>query len=45
MKVPFLEVEAIDATWNEREIPLDVGDTVPPVRSCNSAAYYTWIGA
>lgn len=29
-------------TANEREIPLDVGDVVPPVRSCNSAAVWSW---
>jgi hypothetical protein len=27
-------------TNNERNIPLDKGDTFPPIRSCNAAAWY-----
>ena len=27
-------------TSNERQLPLDRGDRVPPVKSCNRAAWY-----
>lgn len=30
-------------TVNEREIPLDLNDVAPPVRSCNSAAVWQWL--
>jgi len=27
----------------EREIPLDVGDKFPPVKSCNKAAFWVYL--
>ena len=31
-------------TANEQIIPLDVGDTFPPVRSSNKAAWWKYLG-
>ena len=32
-------------TADERTLPLDFGDTVPPVKSSDKAAWYVWVRA